>query len=207
MHIPIYFNDKPLFLCNAIDPEMEKFRHHDDTVFIDEFSTHAVNAMLHEMHSNKIHAGIFLHSNLEELKHAIWKKFMIIKAGGGVVENEKHALLFMFRRGKWDLPKGKLDDGETIEECAVREVEEETGLKQIKLKEHLLTTYHTYNESGHHILKESYWYKMSVDSKVQDMKPQMEEDITELKWVSKKHLEDVLSNTFPSIKDVVKKLG
>lgn len=206
MHIRVYFNDKPLFLCDAIDPELEEFRHHDDTVFIDEFSSHAVNAMLHEMHAQKIHAGIFLHHNLEELKHAIWKKFIVIKAAGGLVENEKKELLFIYRREKWDLPKGKLDDGETLEECAVREVEEETGLTSIKLKDFLLTTFHTYNESGHHILKESYWYKMSVNSKQQQIKPQTEEDITEIKWVNKKNVNDVLSNSFPSIIDVIKKI-
>ncbi len=204
MYIPVYFEDKPLFLCDSIDEELEQYRHHDDTVFIDEYSSHAVKAMLHEMHAQKIHAGIFLHHNLEELKRAIWKKFIIIKAAGGLVENEKHELLFIFRKGKWDLPKGKLDDGETLEECAVREVEEETGLTNIHLQKHLATTYHTYNESGHHILKESYWYKMMVNSKAQQLVPQTEEQITEIKWIKPKQLNDVLPNAFGTIREVIK---
>src|SRR4249919_1544763 len=93
------------------------------------------------------------------------KSRVIIKAGGGLVKNEKKEILFMFRRGKWDLPKGKLDPGESIEECAVREVVEETGLKKVELKHFLVTTYHTYTENGKHILKESHWYNMLSDSK------------------------------------------
>jgi len=109
--------------------------------------------MIHEMELQKIHAGIFLHTNLEDLKKAFWKKFTIVQAAGGLVINKNKEVLMIFRRGKWDLPKGKLDKGETLEECAVREVEEETGLKNISLHKHLLTTFHTYHESGKFILK------------------------------------------------------
>jgi hypothetical protein len=120
MFIKIYFNDSPLFLCDEITDEINKYIHHDDAIFIDEFSAPAINSIIHEMLQKKIHAGIFYHNDLEKLKKAFWKKFTIIKAGGGVVYNEKKELLFIFRRGKWDLPKGKLDKGETLEECAVR---------------------------------------------------------------------------------------
>ena len=204
MHIKIYFNDKPLFLCDKMTEEITTYAHHDDAVLIDEFSPHAVNAMIHEMRQEKIHAGIFIHPDVEELKKAVWKKFIIIQAGGGLVDNGKGEYLFMFRRGKWDLPKGKLDPGETIEECAVREVREETGLQQVKLGEALLTTYHTYDESGHHILKESHWFRMSA-SDIGSMKPQLEEQITELKWVEPgPAIDELLKNTFPSIVDVLK---
>jgi ADP-ribose pyrophosphatase YjhB (NUDIX family) len=121
-----------------------------------------------------------------------------------LVLNEKKEILFIFRRGKWDLPKGKLDKGETLEQCAVREVEEETGLKNIMLDKNLITTYHTYDENGKHILKESYWYEMHVEG-IQKLIPQTIEDIHEAKWVKKKNLSDVLSNTFPSVKDVIEK--
>ena len=201
MYIKIYFNDKPLFLCDEISKELEPFVHHDDAIFIDEFSAPAVNSIIHEMQQEKVHAGIFLHEDLEKLKHAFWKKFTIIQAGGGLVENEKGEVLFMFRRGKWDLPKGKLDPGETIEACSLREVTEETGLTDMKLKEFLLTTYHTYNERGKHILKESYWYRMASNSK-KTLIPQTEEDIQEVKWVAKNNLEEVMRNTYPSIVDV-----
>ena len=204
MYIKIYFNDKPLFLCDEMTEEIKTYAHHDDAVFLDEFSTPAVNSIIHEMRQEKVHAGIFLNSDLDHLKKAVWKKFEIIKAAGGLVLNENKVVLFIFRRGKWDLPKGKLDEGETIEQCAIREVEEETGLKNISLKKDLLTTYHTYNENGKHILKESYWYEMHVEGK-QNLIPQTTEDIHEAKWVKRKKLGDVLSNSFPSVKDVVEK--
>ena len=202
MHIKIYFGDKPLFLCEAITPEIEPYVHHDDAVFIEELSAHAVNAMLHEMQREKVHAGVFLHPHLDELKKAIWKKFTVIKAAGGLVSDKANHTLFIFRRGKWDLPKGKLETGEDLETCAVREVEEETGLKDVKLSSLLLTTYHTYHENGKHILKESYWYDMQADGK-QQLVPQVEEDIQEIKWVKKNELKEMLSNSFPSIIDVV----
>ena len=131
MYIKIYFNDKPLFLCDAVDETIEPYVHHDDAVFIDELDTHTVKTMLHEMQQEKVHAGVFLHPDLEELKKAFFKKFVQIQAAGGLVENENGEWLLIHRRGKWDLPKGKLEKGEKLDECAVREVEEETGLKKV----------------------------------------------------------------------------
>jgi 8-oxo-dGTP pyrophosphatase MutT (NUDIX family) len=206
MYIKIYFNDKPLFLCNEVDATIEPFMHHDDAVFIDEFSVPAVKSMIHEMELQKIHAGIFLHTSLDDLKKAFWKKFTIVKAAGGLVLNKNKEILMISRRGKWDLPKGKLDEGETIEQCALREVEEETGLKNIHLQKHLLTTYHTYHESGKFILKESHWYNMTISDK-QVLIPQAEEDITEARWVQHEQLNELMNNTFPSIKDVLEAAG
>ena len=206
MHIKIYFDNKPLFLTDAITGELEPYVHHDDAVYIDEFSTPAVKSMIHEMQLEKVHAGIFLHADIEELKKAFLKRFVVIQAAGGVVFNEDNKILFMFRRGKWDLPKGKLDPGESLAECAVREVEEETGLKDVKLQEFLLTTQHTYHENGKHILKESYWYRMQANSD-QKLVPQVAEDITEVKWVAKEDLSEMLGNTFPSIEDVIRLVG
>jgi len=88
MYIKIYFNDKPLFLCDAVDETIEPYVHHDDAVFIDELDTHTVKTMLHEMQQEKVHAGVFLHPDLEELKKAFFKKFVMIQAAGGLVENE-----------------------------------------------------------------------------------------------------------------------
>src|SRR5580692_2838451 len=133
MYIKIYFNDKPLFLCDELNAEINAYAHHDDAVFIDEFSTPSVNSIIHEMRLAKIHAGIFFHQDLQTLKKAFWKKFILVQAAGGLIQNEKKELLFIFRRDKWDLPKGKLDKGETLEQCAIREVAEETGLKDVRL--------------------------------------------------------------------------
>src|SRR6185437_7786767 len=206
MYFKIYFNDKPLFLCNAMTPEIQAYAHHDDAVLIDEFSHNAVNAMIHEMHKSKIHAGIFLHADLEELRKVFWKKFLLIKAGGGLVRNDEGRYLLMLRRGVWDLPKGKLDPGETIEQCAVREVGEETGLERVQLESPLLITYHTYDESGKHILKETHWFRMRVGD-TSGLKPQLEEQITELRWVAPGEFGGVLHHTFPSIRDVIRTAG
>lgn len=127
-----------------------------------------------------------------------------IVAAGGIVENEEGKILFQFRRGKWDLPKGKLDDGETIEECAVREVEEETGLQNIILSELVGITHHLYNEKQNEIDKETYWYAMKVEGE-QQLVPQEEEDILELKWVAENELQEYLSNTYPNIIEIVEK--
>jgi 8-oxo-dGTP pyrophosphatase MutT (NUDIX family) len=201
MHIKIYFGDKPLFLCDAIDSIIEPFVHHDDAVFIDEMDAHTVKSMIHEMQLAKIHAGVFLHPDLNELKKAFWKKFTVIQAAGGLVINEQNEILMIFRRGKWDLPKGKLDKGEKLEECAVREVREETGLQKIQLQSSLLITYHTYHEGTKFILKESHWYTMRATGNEQ-LVPQTEEDIHEIKWVKQDEISKYVQNTFPSIKDV-----
>jgi 8-oxo-dGTP pyrophosphatase MutT (NUDIX family) len=202
MHIKIYFNDKPLFLCDEVNKTLEPFRHHDDTILIDEFSTQAVNSMLHEMERPAIHAGIFVHNNLPALQKAIWKKFTVIKAAGGLVHTKKKDILLIFRRGKWDLPKGKLDNGETLEHCATREVGEETGITQIQLKKPLLTTYHTYHESGKFILKESYWFEMITPDN-QTLIPQLAENIQEAIWANEAKVKECLLHSFPSVVDVI----
>src|SRR5215203_3823715 len=108
----IYFSNKPLFLVNAITPEIDELLHQEDTVFIDEFNSHTVKAMLHEMAMQKIHAGVFLHHDVGALLNSIKKKFTFVQAAGGFIHTGRNEILLIFRRGKWDLPKGKLDEGE-----------------------------------------------------------------------------------------------
>jgi 8-oxo-dGTP pyrophosphatase MutT (NUDIX family) len=134
------------------------------------------------------------------------QKRILIQAGGGLVVNEKEEVLFMFRRGKWDLPKGKLDPGETLEGCAVREVEEETGVGQLDLIKFLLVTEHQYEEKGVDILKETHWYLMKSTSN-QKLIPQKEEDISELRWIGAPEFGIVKRNTYPSILDVLRAGG
>jgi 8-oxo-dGTP pyrophosphatase MutT (NUDIX family) len=206
MYLKIYFGNKPVFLCNERDKEIDEILHHPEAVFIDEFDKHAVNSLLHEIKKPDFHSGVILHANLDELKKAFWKDFTIIKAAGRLVKNEKGEYLFIFRRGSWDLPKGKLDKGETLEQCAIREMQEETGLVDITLKEALCTTYHTYDEFGKHILKESYWYHMEADSNG-TLIPQTEEDITEIVWMNAGSIKKILPLAYPSIREVIHKAG
>lgn len=205
MFIKIYFDDKPVFLCDKIDKVIDEYLHHPDAVFIDEISTPAINSLLHEIAKPEFHAGIIIDKDLNKLKKKFFKHFEVITAAGGVVTNNNSKILMIFRRGKWDLPKGKLEKGETLEQCAVREVEEETGLKNIELGEKITTTYHTYNQFGKHILKESHWYKMKVSDDKQ-LIPQTEEDITEIKWVDESAMEKYISNTFQTIIEVLSHL-
>jgi hypothetical protein len=97
MFIKIYFDQKPLFLCDDVDASLQPYIHHDDAVFIDELNLHTVKSMIHEMQDPTVHAGVFFHKDLNELKNIFFKKFTILKAGGGFVQNENNAVLMMFR--------------------------------------------------------------------------------------------------------------
>lgn len=202
MYMKIFFNDKPLYLCDTIEEGIQSLVHHDDTIYIDELNPYTVKTMIHEMQQPKVHAGIFFHSNFSELKNAFAKKFTVIQAAGGLVKNKEKKLLMILRRGKWDLPKGKLDPGEKLDECALREVGEETGLKNIKLDAPLAVTYHTYHQGTKFILKESNWYTMTVN-KEQTLVPQVEEDILEIRWVEQADIPGYLDKSFPLISDVI----
>lgn len=129
---------------------------------------------------------------------------LLIEAAGGMVLNQQGELLMIFRRGLWDMPKGKLDKGESIEQCALREVSEETGLTKLKMIRELKTTYHTYSYKGKIALKPSHWYLMHYHGN-EKLIPQVEEDITEIKWVNKKEAKLLIENAYASIKEMIKK--
>lgn len=202
MVLKIYFSDKPVFLCDELTALIEEYRHHPDTVFIDELTHPAIKSLLHEIVKPGFHSGILYHQDIDQLKKMFWKHFTVIQAAGGLVKNAQGKILMIYRRGKWDLPKGKLDPDETLEQCAVREVQEETGLTKVQLTSFLLTTYHTYEDFGKHILKESYWYNME-HLIAEEAKPQIEEDIHGIQWVSPGEMTEKMKNTFPSIIDVL----
>jgi 8-oxo-dGTP pyrophosphatase MutT (NUDIX family) len=127
-----------------------------------------------------------------------------IIAAGGIVVNPKQEILWIFRRGFWDLPKGKLDPGETIPQCALREVEEETGINDIQLNELITTTYHDYFDKylNTQVTKETHWYKMSIHD-LQIGIPQTEEDIEKMEWFPINVLEIPMQHTYENIKIVV----
>lgn len=126
---------------------------------------------------------IVYHHDLLQLKTDFESLYKILEAGGGVVANEKGEILTMYRRNSWDLPKGKIDKGETKEAAAIREVQEETGLDVIELGDFLLETNHTYkNRKGKRVIKRTYWYKMTTKETV--LKPEIEEDIELCEWMS-----------------------
>lgn len=126
---------------------------------------------------------VYLYStDYEQLVLDFKSHFRQIAAAGGLVFNPAQEILAIFRRGFWDLPKGKIDPGETPELAAVREVQEETGLQQVELGPHLIDTYHTYRlKSGKRVLKKTYWYRMQTTE--QALVPQTEEDIEKAIWI------------------------
>jgi ADP-ribose pyrophosphatase len=205
MFIKIYFGNKPVYLCNEINEEIHEYMHHPDAIFIDEISAPAIHTLFHEIAKPEFHAGILWHKSFQKLKDAFFRQFELVKAGGGLITNKNNEVLMILRRGKWDLPKGKLDKDETIEDCALREVKEETGLTDIDLGEKVTTTWHTYDEFGKHILKESHWYHMKSNG---NKKPvaQTEEDITDIRWVKQNDLEKYKQQTFATILEVLEGL-
>jgi len=147
-----------------------------------------------------LHSVVLVTLDKNAVEEKVKSLFKVVKASGGVVfKGEK--MLLMFRRGKWDLPKGKLDDGESSREAAAREVEEETGVVA-SVGERICTTWHTYTMNGSRILKRTKWYRMTcIDDR--RMAPQTEEDIEQLEWLDRREARRVLTNSFSSIRYVV----
>lgn len=136
------------------------------------------------------------------IEEQIKAQYKVIKAAGGVVRNQEGKLLLMFRLKKWDLPKGKLDKGESSKIAAVREVEEECGVS-VTLDKKICTTFHTYTYKNEHILKQTKWYTMDLVSD-KNMKPQVEEDIEKLEWMDKKQVHTAMINSYSSIRFVIR---
>jgi len=145
---------------------------------------------------------VLIAADEEEALNNIKRDFTVIQAAGGLAYTPAQDVLLIFRRGKWDLPKGKLDEGESLETCAIREIEEETGLKNAILDGLIQKTYHTYQENGEDILKETFWYYMKAEK--QGLHPQTDEDIEECNWVTKETISSYFSNMQPSVTDVLK---
>lgn len=140
-------------------------------------------------------------ANEIEVFNNIKAQFSIVNAAGGLIQNSKNEYLFIYRRGKWDLPKGKLDEGENFETAAIREVKEECGINQIELGELFHISYHIYEENKEWILKQTNWYLMKSDDV--ELIPQLSEGITDLSWLQKAQFEKVLQNTYASIAEII----
>ena len=129
--------------------------------------------------------------------------FKIIKTAGGIVSNDNNEKLFIYRLDKWDLPKGKIEKGESIKEAAVREIEEECGITDLTIQNQLQDTYHVYTFKGELVLKQTYWFELT-SSYDGELIPQLEEDITQVEWLTDAEIENkVLKNTYGSIKELL----
>lgn len=126
-------------------------------------------------------------------------KIPMVTAAGGLVKNKKEKILFIYRNGKWDLPKGKLDKGESIENAAIREVVEETGVGGLVVDNYIRTTYHIFKRNGGFLLKQVYWFAMHTDYSGK-LKPQKNEGITKVSWKGRKKTKKALTNSYHNIK-------
>ena len=140
--------------------------------------------------------------SLKKILEQLYEYYTPISAAGGLIENAQGDYLFIFRRGKWDLPKGKMDEGESALETAVREIEEETGVTGLELIAPLPDSYHVYEAFKKKWLKTTHWFHFKTTF-VGKLIPQTEEDITEIRWVKKEELYMVKANTYPAIMDLL----
>ena len=134
-----------------------------------------------------------------------FKKHKYIEAAGGLVQRDD-GFLFIKRNDLWDIPKGKLDPGETPKIAVVREIEEECGLIAPIIKDHLLDTWHTYPHKGNMVLKKTYWYWLDEGEQKTELVPQAEEGITDVAYFSLSELDPIVNNTYLSIIEVVEQL-
>jgi 8-oxo-dGTP pyrophosphatase MutT (NUDIX family) len=202
MHYIIYFNQKPLLLTDSKISLTEQLLQKPNTLYYDQLNDASVKAIVSEMQKPTVTGGVFIHSPVPDLLQAFKQQIKVIEAGGGLVHTGNEMVLLIYRNGKWDLPKGKLDNDETTDVAAVREVREETGLEQLELEEPLSITYHTYYQDNVLILKESHWYLMKSPEQ-KEMVPQLEEGIEKCEWVKLDALATYFENTHPSIIDVL----
>lgn len=195
----IYINDNTLIIADTI-PE--------DGGFLLELSTESFSfsSFYKQIEAESGKSYLLLDQDPKAIFKSIKKSCVIIKAAGGLVTSAKDNYLFIFRNKKWDLPKGKVEKGEKMKEAALREVEEECGVKISANKEKLCKTYHVYALGANIVLKKTNWYSMEVKGEPK-LVPQKEEGITKACWLSKTELAPVVANTYPSIMDVLKAGG
>ncbi len=198
----IYFNDKPFIIIDSLQGNEQILSATHGTIMLNHYDQASLLQATYSLENTPARAVIVWTDKVDEAFTLCQSFFTPVQTGGGLIKNEKNEYLFIFRRKKWDLPKGKLDEGETIEQCALREVTEETGLQNVKLSSFITHTWHSYSERGKRILKQGSWYNMSASS-TEKLTPQSEEDIEEITWLPKAEWAFVLQNTFASIKDVL----
>ena len=179
----IYINDRPLTLRGTTEaaPAVSDAATHLSTPYIGKVKTLLHYADMLEKGSPKVQSVDLTATSVEQLWTDFRSHYMWVEAAGGLVAGPEGSHLFIYRRGFWDLPKGKIDAGETRAEAAVREVREETGIQQLELGAALPTTYHTYRSGkGKRILKPTYWFRMVTEER--QLTPQAEEDIMRAEW-------------------------
>lgn len=143
---------------------------------------------------------------VDEVFFKATESMKFVQAAGGLVRNQEDEYLFIYRANRWDLPKGHREEGEELDITASREVEEETGLKNLKSEEKLGISYHTYILNGIREIKETHWYAMSAN-KSDDLTPQKEEGIMKVSWLSREKIKKQKYKIYPSLRDLLTRIG
>ena len=202
----VFFNDSII----QIGGESKKSLKNNITQIVDCENYEFVKELISEIESDDKDFNFALRNNdIERLWNCFRNQFTEIPAAGGLVMKSDRSLLFINRLGVWDLPKGKIEKRETPENAAIREVEEECGVKGLKIIRQLDSTFHIYRSPylkfpGNLVLKETKWFLMSCDEK-QSLIPQVEENIDEVKWFAIGELDKVMANTYLSLRDFLEK--
>jgi 8-oxo-dGTP pyrophosphatase MutT (NUDIX family) len=199
----IYINETPLYLTTV--QEAQELGPASDKILVLHYpgkKKFLLNVTDQLEKSDRFERVVVFSKNLEKLWSDFQSAFKLIGAAGGAVFNDGKVLM-IFRREHWDLPKGKIDDGETPEQAAIREVEEETGLRQLELGPHLIDTWHTYEMNGVRILKTTYWYLMKTSQTT--LTPQHEEDIKTAEWTDLDVFLEKPGKVYGNILDVLNK--
>ena len=201
--IKLFSLNKIFYLIN----DKKLYNAKNDNILIDINSAEEMR-LTYKEHVQKSHLNeiYFFNKKLEQLFDHFASMFRIIEAAGGLVQNIDGDFLFIFRYGKWDLPKGKIEKGEAIKTAAIREVEEECGISKLTIVKELPVIYHTYSIKDQAILKRTYWFEM-LCTDTATLVPQTEEGITDVRWIAKSDLKQVFDNTYESIKEVLKDIG
>lgn len=187
----VFVNESPLILTNELTETA------NGNYFL--LNGSAINDAITALAKNKLSEAYIYHPNHEEILKKFTKKIPLVVAAGGVVTNKEGKVLFIYRKNKWDLPKGKIHKKETLEECAIREVEEETGVEGLKIENILQTTYHVFKSNGKYKLKEVHWFAMKT-SYTGKLKGQKSEGIEKVKWKGPKKIKKALKNSYTNIK-------
>lgn len=190
----VFVGDKPIVLTSEVEKETDFKNYLLDTVNIGKVVRDLRNSQLKEVR--------LIHKNPDKLLSKFLKKLPNVIAGGGKVYNERGEVLFIFRNDKWDLPKGKAERKETIEETSIREVEEETGVEGLEITKPLETTYHIFKRNGRHRIKITYWFEMKTRFKGK-LYPQEKEGITKVEWLNRKETVKALENSYANIRTLV----
>ena len=187
----VFVNDKPLFLTNTIVKET------DFQLFL--LESVDIKQVIVKIFQNKIQKAYLYHPDEREIMKTLKTKIPVQKAGGGLVYNAKNEVLFIFRNGKWDLPKGGIEKGEAIEDTAMREVEEETGVGNLVVTEKLQKTYHIFKRNGTLKLKITHWFEMRTSFEGIPT-GQVEEGIEKVAWLNPEEIKEALKNSYENIK-------